>query len=158
MGSVLYFLFDYLIFLLNKTYINLIITNTSRYTITFFFIKSFTFIKLSSWTSDKSVWPIYPRHMEQYMWSISLEDCIIFVPSSRWSKSSYSGKIKQNSTNFVSEKVAGPFCSPFLYLSHGPATAKNEKSNGLKTLASFLWLKKVWRLTSPWAPTYYYWN
>ncbi|XP_030943276.1 MADS-box protein SVP-like isoform X5 [Quercus lobata] len=35
-------------------------------------------------TGDKSAWPVYPRHMEQYMWSISLElRRTIFVPSSQ---------------------------------------------------------------------------
>ena len=148
-GSVLYFFsFNYLFFLLNRIYINLILTSITQYLLTFISIKSFTFIKSSSWTRDKSTaWPVYPRQ-EQYMWCILLEDWTIFVPSSHWSKLILFRKKKNiyiyiYSTNFVSEKVPGPFCGPFLYLSHGPASAKNEKSNGLKNLASVFWLKKV---------------
>ena len=38
-------------------------------------------------------------------------------------------------TVFVYEKVPGPFCGPFLYLSHGPASSKNKKNHGLKNPA-----------------------
>ena len=90
-GSVLCFFFFFsinLIFLLNKICISLSLTNGTRC------LLIFTYIKSSTRTSDKSAWPVYPRHMEQYMWSISLELRLDHFCSFFSIKLSYSGKIK----------------------------------------------------------------
>ena len=65
-ANFLYIFFNYPTFLLNEIYISLTLISTAQYSLTFAFIKS------SSRTSDKSAWLVYPRNMEQYMWSISL--------------------------------------------------------------------------------------
>ena len=65
-ANFLYIFFNYPTFLLNEIYISLTLISTAQYSLTF------TFIKSSSRTSDKSAWLVYPRNMEQYMWSISL--------------------------------------------------------------------------------------
>ena len=75
-------------FSLNMIYISLTLTSTTRC------LLLFTFIKSSSRTSDRSAWPVYPRHMEQYMWSISLELRLDHFCSFFSIKLSYSGKIK----------------------------------------------------------------
>ena len=87
--SFMFFFFSInLIFLLNKICISLSLTNGTRC------LLIFTYIKSSTRTSDKSAWPVYPRHMEQYMWNISIELRLDHFCSFFSIKLSYSGKIK----------------------------------------------------------------